>query len=117
MIARAKTKYLRISPRKMRLVAALFKGVDTDKALAVLKSMNKKGAFYLEKTLRSAIANAKNKGFDENKLFISKVVVDPGPSLERYIAASFGKAAAIYKKTSHLLVELDTREETVSRIS
>jgi len=115
MIAKAKSKYLRISPQKIRLIIALLKGMNTEKALAVLKSMNKKGAFYLEKVLRSAIANAKNKGFKEDKLFISKVTADPGPVLKRYRAASFGRATTIRKRTSHVLIELDTKEETLSK--
>jgi len=115
MIAKAQAKYLRISPQKVRLITSLLKGLGTEKATAILKSINKKSAFYLEKVLHSAIANAKNKGFKEDKLFISKVVADSGPMLKRYRAASFGRATTIRKRTSHVLVELDTKEETLSK--
>ncbi len=113
MVAKAEVKYIRISPRKLRLVLPLVKGLPIEEALAVLKSVNKKGAFYLEKTLRSAIANAKNKGFQESSLFVSKAIANPGPALKRYRAASFGRATIIRKRTSHLMVELDTKEKII----
>ena len=111
MVTKAQAKYIRISPQKMRLVASVVKGTEIKKALSVLKFLNKKGAFYMEKVLLSAVANAKSKGFEENQLFISKVVINPGPMLKRFRAASFGRAASIRKRTSHILVELDTKEE------
>jgi len=81
-----------------------------------LKSLNKRGARILEKLLKSAISNAKNKGFLESKLFISKLIVNEGPSLKRYRAASFGRAVMIRKRTSHILVELDTPERIVEEV-
>ncbi len=116
MVAKAETKYIRISPRKLRLVLPLIKGISVEDALAVLKMTNKKGAFYLEKTLRSAIANAKSKGFNESKLFVAHVIANAGPLLKRYRAASFGRATMIRKRTSHLRIELDTKEKIISKV-
>lgn len=114
MITRAEAKYIRISPYKARLVTKLVKGMSVVKAASVLQAVNKKGAFYLNKVLKSAVSNAKNKGFDESKLFISNARVNPGPMLKRYRAGSFGRASVIQKKMSHIIVELDTTEKGVS---
>ncbi|RKY38534.1 MAG: 50S ribosomal protein L22 [Candidatus Omnitrophota bacterium] len=116
MVAKAVLRYARISPRKMRLVVSLVRGKKVGEAQAILKSLNKKGARILEKLLKSAISNAKNKGFLESKLFISKLIVNEGPFLKRYRAASFGRAVMIRKRTSHILVELDTPERIVEEV-
>lgn len=113
MVARAEAKYVRISPFKVRPILALIKGKEAVVSLDILTNVNKKGAFILSKVLKSAIANAKHKGFDENKLFISNIIVNPGPVLKRYRAATFGRAVMIRKRTSHILVELDTTEKLV----
>lgn len=106
MKGRAETKYIRISPTKARLVADLIRGMNVERALAVLKATNKKGAFYFEKTLRSAVANAKQKDVPENTLIISHIVANPGPTLKRYRAASFGRGEMIRKRTAHIVVEV-----------
>ena len=116
MVAKAILRYARISPKKMRLIVPLIKGKKVLEAEAILKSLNKKGARILEKLLKSAIANAKNKGFIESKLFISKLIVNQGPMLKRYRAASFGRAVMIRKRTSHILIELDTPERIVEGV-
>lgn len=113
MIARAEAKYIRISPFKVRPVIALMKGKGAVLALAQLMLIKKKGAALLGKVVKSAIANAKNKGYQENSLFISKVVANQGPALKRHRAASFGRATVIRKRTSHILVELDTTEKNI----
>lgn len=115
MIAKAEAKFIRISPTKVRPVISLIKGEKVQKASVTLQMVNKKGAYYLGKVLKSAVANAKNKGYDENKLFISKVVANPGPMFRRHRAASFGRASIIRKRTSHLLVELDTTEKIIGK--
>jgi large subunit ribosomal protein L22 len=78
-----------------------------------LELTDKKGAFYLRKVLKSALANAKNKGYQQDKLFISKAIANGGPVLKRFRAASFGRASGIRKKTSHILIELDTPEKLI----
>ncbi len=116
MIARAEAKYIRISPTKVRPVIALVKGAKVGGAISKLGLVNKKGAIYVNKVLKSALSNAKNKGYQEDALFISRLVANPGPVLKRYRAASFGRAALIRKRTSHIVVELDTSEKLVENI-
>ena len=116
MIAKAQGRYIRISPTKVRPVAALVKGKGVKLALAELELINKKAAYHLRKVLHSAFANAKNKGYNEDKLFISKVVADFGPALKRFRAASFGRATQIKKTTSHILIELDSPEKLVKKM-
>ena len=107
MIAKASAKYLRISPMKVRPVIKLIKGQNANRAVSVLEALNKKGAYLLKKVLQSAIANAKNKGYDQEKLVVLNAVADSGPSLKRYRAESFGRASLIKKRMSHISVELD----------
>lgn len=107
MIAKASAKYLRISPFKVRPVIKLIKGQNANRAVSILEALNKKGAYLLKKVLQSAIANAKNKGYDQEKLFVLNAVANPGPSLKRYRAESFGRASLIKKRMSHISVELD----------
>ena len=113
MIARAEGKYIRISPTKVRPVITLIKNAKVIGAMAKLGLINKRGAYYLSKVLKSALANAKVKGYQEDKLFISKVVANPGPVLKRYRAASFGRATVIRKRTSHILIELGSSEKLI----
>lgn len=113
MVSKAEAKYIRISPFKAALTLRLLRGMNAKKALMVLENINQKAAYYLKKVLKSAVSNAKNKGYDEEKLFISKVIANPGPVLKRFRAATFGRATAIRKRTSHLLVELDTSEKII----
>ncbi len=113
MVARAEAKYIRISPTKVRPVIALVKNKKVAGAISELTLINKRGAYYLNKVLKSALANAKNKGYQEDKLFISKVVANPGPTLKRYRAASFGRATMIRKRTSHILIELGSSEKLI----
>ena len=115
MIARAEAKYVRISPTKVRGVMATVKGKKAAYAMSVLELMNKKGAYYLRKVLTSAIANAKQKGYQEDTLIISKLTANSGPMLKRFRAASFGRATTILKRTSHILVELDSSQKLVER--
>lgn len=110
MVAKAEAKYIRISPKKMRMVLPLVKGRNALEAASILHLTKKRGAQILEKVVKSAIANAKNKGYEEEQLFISRLVADEGPILKRYRAASFGRATTIRKRTSHILVELNTPE-------
>lgn len=116
MVARALTKYVRVSPQKSRMVLPLIRGKQVTAAMAILTHVSKKGAGILAKTLKSAISNAKNKGYDENKLYISRAIINAGPSMKRFRAASFGRACQIYKRTSHLLIELDSPERITSKV-
>ncbi len=109
MVSKAILKYIRLSPRKFRLVIPLVKGKRAEEAIAILSTVKKKGSFYGIELLKSAIANAKRNvpGLDTSTLYISKLVADPGPMLKRFRAASMGRASSIHKHTSHLTIELD----------
>lgn len=115
MIARAEAKFIRISPFKVRPVIQVVKAFAASRAMSVLTAMNKKGAYHLAKVLKSAIANAKQKGYSEDKLFIAKAIANSGPTLKRFRAASFGRATPILKRSSHITVELDTTEKIIEK--
>lgn len=109
MIANAKGKFLRISPRKTRLVIDLIRGQNVKSALSILSNVNKRPRHHLEKILKSAISNALQKGLQEDQLFISKITADEGPMWKRYRAAAFGRATMIRRRTSHINIELDLK--------
>jgi large subunit ribosomal protein L22 len=114
MVSKAIARFIRISPRKTRLVANAVKGKDISEALAILSNTNKRASGVIEDVLRSAINNAKrHQDIDQNSLFISKLLVDGGPALKRFRAASMGRAAMIKHRTSHITVELDTRPQKI----
>lgn len=104
----AKLRYLRIAPRKVRLVADLIRGKSVDEAQTVLDFTVKKVARPLLKLLRQAISNAKhNFQLEESNLYISKILVDEGPKLKRWRARARGIAFHIQKKASHITLVLD----------
>ena len=107
METKAQTRFCRIAPRKMRLVADLVRGHLVDEALTLLKFTNKKAAGILEKTMRSAVANAQNKeGMDVDKLIIKSTFVNEGPTWRRFMPRAMGRATRINKRTSHITVVL-----------
>jgi len=104
----AKLKYLRIAPRKVRLVADLIRGKTIEEAQNILNFATKKAATPLLKLLRSGIANAKNSfQLEESNLYIKKILVDEGPKLKRWRPRARGQAYEIQKKTSHITLILD----------
>ena len=107
MIAQARARYMRVSPTKVRQVIDLIRGKDVNTSVAILTHVNKGSTAMITKVLGSAINNAKQKGLSEDQLFVSKVRADQGPSWKRYRSATFGRAAPILKKTTHLTIELD----------
>ncbi|MCM8773871.1 MAG: 50S ribosomal protein L22 [Candidatus Omnitrophica bacterium] len=107
MVTRAETKYVRISPYRVRTVIEVIKNKPVMQAMQLLRAINKKASFYLAKTINSALANAERKGYQERELFISKILANRGPMFKRYRAASFGRATSIRKRTTHIIVELD----------
>jgi large subunit ribosomal protein L22 len=110
MEVRAVSKYLRISPTKVRLVADLVRGKQVQEALTVLKFIPKKGSRYVNKTLRSALANAENtKEIDVETLFIKTIMIDEGPRLKRFRPRAMGRATRIIKRSSHITVVLAER--------
>lgn len=108
MVTKAILRYIRITPRKFRLIIPLVKGKNPEEAIAVLMSVKKGASKYAIDLLKSAIANAKRiQGVEVSDLYISKFIADGGPMLKRYRAASMGRAGQIRKRTSHITVELD----------
>lgn len=111
MVARAILRYIRLSPRKVRQVIDLIRGKDVTMAESILANLNKRPSSHVLKLLRSAVANAEhNVGLKGIPLYISKVTADGGPVWKRYRAAPFGRAAIIRRRTSHITIELDRKE-------
>lgn len=107
MEVKAISRYVRISPQKVRLIAGAIKGKPVETGLNILKFMPQKAAGLVEKTVRSAAANADhNYGLDVDNLVIENLIVDQGPSLKRFRARARGRGARILKKTSHITVIL-----------
>jgi len=106
----------RQSPRKVRLVADLMRGKKVGDVLTTLEFTTKKATSPLAKLLKSAIANAKEKGADEANLFIEKITVDGGPILYRRRARARGSAYAIRKRTSKVTLSLGEKEEKVKKV-
>lgn len=109
MIAKAKSKFIRVSPPKARQVMDLIRHKPVTEASSLLINLNKRPKEYLLKILNQAIANAKVKGFNSEQLYISKIICDVGPSWKRFKAAAFGRAAPIKKRTAHITIELDLK--------
>lgn len=112
-IAIAKLNNCPTSPRKMRLIADLIRGMNADRALAELKLNPKEASSRMEKLLLSALANweAKNEGkrMDESNLYISEVKVDGGRMLKRVQPAPQGRAHRIRKRSNHVTLVVDSR--------
>ncbi len=106
----ASLSYLRVAPRKVRLVAAEVRGLPVGDALAVLKYTSAAAAKPLAKLLRSAVANAEQKGgrVDVDALVVKTLNVDQGPKMRRFMPRAQGRAFRVEKKTSHVYVELAT---------
>jgi large subunit ribosomal protein L22 len=112
MIAKAVSRYTRISPKKARLLTRLLKGLTVPQAYAFLMTVNKRASHFIGNVLKSAVDNARKKdsSINETNLYISKIVADSGPVLKRYRAASMGRAFMIRKRTSHLTIHLEEKE-------
>jgi large subunit ribosomal protein L22 len=112
---RATQRATRQSPYKMRLVIDEIRGKSVNDALAYLQFSKKHAAKQIEKTLRSAVANAEhqsregNVSLDVDELYIARAVVNEGPKLKRFTPAAMGRATPIQKRTSHVEIELAER--------
>ena len=109
MAFKATHRFARIAPRKARLVMDLIRGRNVNDALAMLQFSKKRAAVLIDMVVRSAVANAGEQEADTNVLFVKECWVDPGPIIKRFQPKDRGKAYAIQKKTSHLVVALDER--------
>ena len=110
MEARAVSRFIRVSPRKMRLVVDEVRGKPVDDALTLLKFVPKGCAGVVAKTLRSAIANAENtQSVDVDRLYVKRVNVDEAGMWKRFMPRGMGRATRIRKRLSHLTIVVDER--------
>ena len=110
MEVKATAKYIRIAPRKIRIVMNLIRGKSIREAFAILKFTPKVGSEVIEKVLRSAVANAEhNNDMDVEKMFVSSCSVDQGPTLKRIHPHSRGQAFKILKRSSHVTVAVSEK--------
>ena len=116
----ARLRNVPTSPRKMRLVADMVRGMDVENALAVLQHTNKEAAGRLYKLLRSAIANweVKNEGkrIEDNALYIKEISVDGGRMLKRIQPAPQGRAYRIRKRSNHVTLVLGNRIDELNEV-
>jgi len=104
----AKLRYLRIAPRKVRLVVDLIRDKTVEEAQTILSFTTKKAAQVILKLLKQAVSNAKtNFQLEEKNLYISKILVDEGPKYKRWMPRARGVTSPIQKKTSHIIIVLD----------
>ena len=105
MEAKAYLKYLRIAPRKVQIVADLIRGKDVNSAMAILMQTPKAASEPMIKLLKSAVANAEhNFSMDAEKLYVSTVVANPGPTLKRGMPRAKGSYNRILKRTTHITI-------------
>jgi large subunit ribosomal protein L22 len=116
MEAKAISRGNRQSARKMRLVIDQIRGKGVGEAYSILQFSKKKAAECIDKTLRSAVANARHKAdnagefVDVDDLFVREAYVNEGPRLKRWRAAAMGRAAPIRRPTSHVVIVVDRRK-------
>lgn len=118
MAVTAKLNYLRIAPRKVRLVADTIRKKKIEEAQNILNFTTKKAAKPLLKLLKTAVADARhNFQLDQDNLYISKITVDEGPKYKRWRPRSRGMAHEIQKKTSHVTLVLNEIEKKPKKIT
>ena len=105
MEARATLKYLRMSPRKVKIQCDMIRGKDVSAALAYIKFTPKAASEPMYKLLKSAIANAENNfGMDKDNLYVSTAIANPGPTLKRGMPRAQGRYNRILKRTTHITI-------------
>lgn len=105
MEARAIARYIRIAPRKMRLVVDTIRGKSVEEALNILRNLPQRSAPVVEKLLQSAVANAEQKEVaDVERLLIKEAFVNEGPVLKRFMPRAMGRATPLRKRTSHVTI-------------
>ena len=110
MEANAKVTFVRIAPRKVKIVLDLIRNKPCDEAMAILKYTPKAACEPLYKLLKSAMANAEMKNMDVTRLYVAACSVDQGPTLKRIRPRDKGRAYRINKKTSHINIPLKEAE-------
>lgn len=107
----AKNSLIRISARKLRLVADTVRGKDAKESVEKLKFLNKKGSIYVIKVLESAIANASNNfGLPKDNLYVKEIMVNEGATYKRARMASKGRVRAVLKRTASIYIKLSVKK-------
>lgn len=112
MEIKAELNHLRISPRKVRMVANVIKGMETDRALFELQNLVRRASMPLTKLLQSALANARHNFHIDEQMVVRDIRVDGGPVQKRMRPRAFGRAATIRKRTSHVRLVLDIKDSS-----
>ena len=107
---RAKLRYLRVAPRKTRLVIDLVRGKNVADAINILTFTRRAASEPVRKLIESAIANAESEAAYIDRLFVETIYVDEGPTLRRFRPRAMGRATRINKRTSHVTCVLAERE-------
>lgn len=114
MESKAITKYVRLTTKKARYILDTIRGKRVDDALRILKFTEKRGAYFIRKTLESALANAQTKadqsGSDLENLKVKTAMASEGPTLKRFLPRAMGRASRIRKRTSHISIVLSDTE-------
>ena len=104
------SKYVRISPRKLKMIKDIVIGKEVNNAIEILENLPKRGSRYIIKTLKSALNNANNKV--EGKMWkVKNLFIDQGSSYKRFRAAPRGRAVMVKRRTSHITAVLEDIEE------
>lgn len=111
MEIKAVQKYVRMSPRKLRLITPLVRGLSPVQAVEVLPNIGKRAAEPIRKVIMSAIANAKEKKLSEGDLVFKEIQINEGPSLKRMRAGARGMYKPYQRKMSHIRVVLSTKSQ------
>ncbi len=112
IVVRASSRYVRIAPRKARLIADQVRGLHIDKARALLQFSPRGAAHDIGKLIESAAANAENNhDLVADEMRIAEITVDEGPTLKRFRPRALGRATPIHKRTSHIAVALSPEED------
>ena len=111
MEVKAVARFVRVSPRKVRLIIDQIRGKQVEEAINLLSFVPQKGAFVVKKLVNSAVANAEqNTDLDVDRLYVKRIFADEGPSLKRFRPRALGRASRIRKRTSHVTVVLEEKE-------
>jgi large subunit ribosomal protein L22 len=112
IVVRASSRYVRVAPRKARLVADQVRGLQIERARALLQFSTRSAARDIQKLIESAAANAENNhDLVADEMRVAEITVDEGPTLRRYRPRALGRATPINKRTSHIAVALSPDEE------
>jgi len=116
MDVKAKARFIKVAPRKVRLVIDLIRGKQVAEAEQILVHIPKAASIPVLKLLRSAIANAKNNfNLKTETLYIKSILANEGPSLRRYLPRAHGRADIIKKRMSHIEIVLGEKQEPISK--